>query len=101
LHWTMGTAGITAAVKSRIGLGIAVSTPTSGSEEGQNSPGQKGCQDAGINLDSTSANVIKTNDDASRTKTVSIIIIWSQLKALKFPDRSTNHLTPIAVRIRL
>jgi len=68
LFWNVSGAGIAAAVKSRIGLGIPGSTPTSGSEEGHISAERKAHRDSAINSDSISACVNGTRDDASRIK---------------------------------
>jgi hypothetical protein len=73
LFWTVeGATGIAAAVKSRIGLGISGSTPTSGSEEDRI---PKDYRDAIVNSDRMSFFVARTSDDAGRLKKASEILV--------------------------
>ena len=75
LFWTLGgTAGIVGSVKSKIGLGIVDSTPSSGAGEGCNSAEHKGLLDAALNQGSMSAGVagvVRTSNDACRPKKAS------------------------------
>jgi len=97
LFWSVSSAGIAAAVKSRIGLGIPGSTPMSGSEDGHISVERKAYRDSVINSDGISACVIGTHDDdASRIKKASEISFpCLHMRKLNAYDRSIHRLTLI------